>query len=301
MPNLSTFQSDNVVKMLLIGDSGNGKTGALASLALAGYKLRVMDFDKGIEPIKEAILKAGKPEALANVEYETFDDKFQIVGGNVIPRGVPTSVQEALKMLDYWGPKSKKDSTDLGKPSEWGRDAILVIDSLSHFCNAVMRYVQATNPAGASSGKNPSQPEWGSAQRIVEQALGLLYSEDFNTNVIVTAHVTYIQSKDQLDEDGKPAGAIRGLPNALGQALPPKIPTYFNHMLIVDKMGSGVHVRRQIKTVPDMLVNAKSPLSLSGIPATLPLETGLATYFDTALGKTKTGSAPQTATATTTK
>ena len=49
MPNLSKHQSSEFTKLLLMGDSKSGKTGALASLVLAGYKLRILDFDNGLE------------------------------------------------------------------------------------------------------------------------------------------------------------------------------------------------------------------------------------------------------------
>ena len=49
MPALSDHQSSQTTKMLFIGDSGSGKTGALASLAAAGYNLRILDVDNGVD------------------------------------------------------------------------------------------------------------------------------------------------------------------------------------------------------------------------------------------------------------
>ena len=45
-----------VTKMLLIGDSGSGKTGATYSLLRAGYNLRFLDFDKSIGDRLSAII-----------------------------------------------------------------------------------------------------------------------------------------------------------------------------------------------------------------------------------------------------
>lgn len=283
MSKLSDLETRQPVKMLLIGDSGTGKTGSLAALAQAGYKLRILDYDKGVQPIYEALKKANRLDAMDNVYFQTMSDKMQVVGANVIPRGVPTAISEGLKMLEYWGPKSCKGADDLGAPYKWGLDCVLVIDSLTHLCNAAMRYVQTAN---GNAGKNPTQPEWGNAQRIVEQMLELLHSEEFNTNVIVTSHVTYIQSDNTLDDDGNPSGPVKGLPTALGRALPPKIPSYFNIMLGVEVRGTGAFAKRKIVTVPSGNIPIKNPI-LSGIPAELPLETGLATYFDAVLGKAK--------------
>lgn len=282
MPTLENFNTRNPVKGLIIGDSGTGKTGALASLAIAGYKLRILDYDKGVHPIVEAIQKAGKPEALKNVIYQTMDDKYTVVAGRVSPRGVPEAFSRGLAMLDYWGPRSLPGSEDLGKPSEWGLDTVLVIDSLTHMCNAALRLAQCLNK---NSGElKITQPEWGMAQNMVEQMLSLLYSGEFKTNVLVLAHISYIQGKEKLDAEGNPAGEIRGLPSALGTALPPKIPAYFNIMLQMIRSGTGAHAKRYLTTVPSGVINTKSPI-LTGIPAQLPIETGLATYFNVALGK----------------
>ena len=46
MPNLAQHQSNNFTKMLLEGDSGSGKTGALTSLVAAGYKLQNVPSDE---------------------------------------------------------------------------------------------------------------------------------------------------------------------------------------------------------------------------------------------------------------
>ena len=42
MPPLSESTASHFVKLMYIGDSGTGKTGSLASLAAAGYKLRLV-------------------------------------------------------------------------------------------------------------------------------------------------------------------------------------------------------------------------------------------------------------------
>jgi len=49
MPKLGDHQSKSTTKMLFVGDSGAGKTGALASLAAAGYHLHIMDLDNGLD------------------------------------------------------------------------------------------------------------------------------------------------------------------------------------------------------------------------------------------------------------
>ena len=49
MPLFDQFAASQTIKALFMGHSGAGKTGALAALAAAGYNVRVLDLDKGVE------------------------------------------------------------------------------------------------------------------------------------------------------------------------------------------------------------------------------------------------------------
>ena len=71
MPSLSNHQSNSFTKVLLCGDSGSGKSGALASLVSAGYTLRILDMDNGLDSLKTFILR-DCPDKLNNVEYRTL-------------------------------------------------------------------------------------------------------------------------------------------------------------------------------------------------------------------------------------
>ena len=51
------------VKIMLIGENGSGKTGSLASLVCAGYKLRIIDTDKGVKILKSLLLDPHYPYA----------------------------------------------------------------------------------------------------------------------------------------------------------------------------------------------------------------------------------------------
>ena len=79
---LNELKEKMPVKMLLIGDTGSGKTGALASLAKAGYKLHILDFDNGVPVIASYLNEA----ELKTVEVEVLTDKMKVLpNGQVIP------------------------------------------------------------------------------------------------------------------------------------------------------------------------------------------------------------------------
>jgi hypothetical protein len=209
MPSLSAHQSNDFVKLLLTGDSGSGKSGALTSLVAAGYKLRILDMDNGLDPLKTFVMKEC-PELVDNVEFRTLRDDYKTTGAGVIVEK-PKAWVNMMKMLDHW----KYDDTDLGDPAEFGPDCIVVIDSLSFAADAAFDWAQSMNP-----GAKEPRTWYHVAQGQIESMLSLLTSATFKTNVIVLAHVRYSQNED---------GTLKGYPNSVGSAIGPAIPRYFNH------------------------------------------------------------------------
>ena len=65
MASIKNHTSVDVTKLLLVGDSGSGKTASLATLANAGYKLRILDFDNGLDILPEFLTDTG----VNNVSY----------------------------------------------------------------------------------------------------------------------------------------------------------------------------------------------------------------------------------------
>ena len=147
MPSLSNHQSNEFTKLLIEGDSGSGKTGALTSLVAAGYKLRILDFDNGLETLKQFILKEC-PEKIDNVEFRTLRDTRKASADGPIVTA-PKAFIDAIKLLDRW--KYKDDAGnefDLGIPAEWGPDCILVLDSLTFFSDAAFDFRVPLVPKG---------------------------------------------------------------------------------------------------------------------------------------------------------
>lgn len=269
MPRLSDHHSQETVKMLFIGDSGSGKTGALASLVKAGYELAILDFDNGLDILFNILREEpNASELLSRVYYATCVDKLKTISGVPVPDGVPKGWSSALKLLDNW----KEEDVDLGQVSTWGPERILVIDSLTFASKSAFRYVDTIN-----SFKDARQT-YGEAQKQIEGMLGLLYSDTVKCNVIITSHITFV------DVDG---GFTRGYPSSIGKALSPQIPRYFNSVIEAKTKGTGPNAKHVIITVPDGMIELKVPTLPGKIPAELPLETGLATFFEAQVGKLK--------------
>lgn len=258
MPSLSAHQSNDFTKLLLTGDSGSGKSGALASLVAAGYKLRILDMDNGLDPLKTFVMK-DCPELADNVEYVTFRDDYETTKTGIKVKK-PQAFVAAMKLLDHWKYDNAGTPIDLGPPADFGPDCIVVLDSLSFFSDAAFNWAESMNPTA----KDPRQWFY-SAQQAVESALALLTSGSFRTNVIVSAHVRYTTGDD---------GANKGYPNAIGSALGPTIPRYFNHWAqCANKAG-----KRTIQTAATATFDLKNTKPFE-MEKTYDLSDGLAKFF----------------------
>ena len=257
MPKLSERANSSLVKVLFVGNSGAGKTGALTSLVKAGYRIRILDMDNGLDALS-AHVREECPDNLDLIDFETVRDQYKSSPAGPQIRGAPRAFVQATKLMDEW--------TDGTKPMEWGRDVIFVLDSLTQFSRAAFAWARGMNPGA----KEPRQ-WYKTAQDAVEDVLAMLTSDSFNCNVIVISHVDIREQKD---------GTVKGFANSIGSALGPRLPAYFNTMLLSETSGTGKAVRRRIKTVPTTLIDLKNPAPMR-IESELPLETGLATVFKT--------------------
>lgn len=255
MPDLTQHQSGSVVKLLVLGDSGTGKTGSLVSLVKAGYKLRILDFDNGLDSLKAYVMRDCQDKA-KNVVFETLRDRIK--GSTVGPifEGVPSAFTKAIQFLTKWG--------DLGDPAKWGSDTVVVLDSLTFMSDAAFNWAKAMSPGV----KDPRQWFYTAQQRI-EEAINMLTSEAFATNVLIMCHVRYVSRED---------GTTKGYPNSIGSALSPQIPAYFNSCLQLETSGTGKTLKRQFRTLSSAMIDLKNPVPFK-LPETLPIETGLADFM----------------------
>lgn len=265
MPSLAKHQSNNLTKLLLIGDAMSGKTGSLVSLVKAGYKLRILDFDNKLDVLKYYILNEC-PELIDNVEVRILRDKRKTIATGSILDGKPKAFVDGMKLLDNWKYTDEEtgQEIDLGKPSEWGPDCILVLDSLSRFCDAAFDFREPLVPVG-KSGERDMRAVYGDAQDAVEMTIATLTSANFATNVIVIAHVQYMELGD---------GQTKGFPQGVGQKLSPKLPQYFpSCILYTNKAG-----KRTIQTNSTPLVDLANPAPFK-MEKSYPIENGLADFF----------------------
>lgn len=238
----------------------SGKTGALTPLVAAGYSLRILDFDNGLETLKQFVLKEC-PERIANVEFRTLRDKRKATATGTAIDGSPKAFVNALKMLDNW----KYDEVDLGPPAGWGPDVILVIDSLTFMSDAAFDFREPLAVRGRD-GHYDMRAVYKDAQDAIEDVLATISSEWFETNVIVISHIRYLERED---------GTRKGYPTAVGAAISPIIPRYFNSVALCQTSAGG---KRTIQTAATAMIDLKNPKPFEMLPS-YPIGTGLADFF----------------------
>ena len=253
-------------RVLLIGVSGCGKTGCLASLANAGYNLRVIDLDDGLDPL----ISYTRPEFRKTINYVTLQDQVEVTGSEMRPKGgIADAYGETISLLMNW----VDDDVNLGPISSWGPEDVLVIDSGTRLAEYMVNHQMMMNPG---------MTRWEAKGKAVDPMHGLLNnlaSGHLKCNIIFIVHV-------QPLEDAV-TGRMTLVPSVGGKILPPKVGSFFNSMLTVADLGQGLQLSKVLRTVSDGSMALKNPAP-QVIPYELPLELdadgyatgGMAKFFE---------------------
>ena len=238
-------------KFLISGDTGSGKTGSLASLIKAGYRVRILNLDNGIEVLRYVLT----PEEQTRYDSVEFRTLYEVSGGRVIPIDIMRTMMELLEsVLEVW-------PNDRTEAAEWGENSVLVVDTLTQLGFEALEWGKRQAPVGGS-GKQHGQAAFFSAQTVITQFLSHITAPQFKTNVIVFTHLEEVNGRlwPSIEAGRKPLH---------------KIPRHFNTWLQTDQNASG---RREIYTSERGNISLKFPNPKA--PSTLPAETGLATLVE---------------------
>lgn len=319
------------VKMLGMGYPKSGKTPSLIPLLLAGYKVRMMDYDDGTA----SLLRFIPEDQLDKIDLDVvvLKDEVDLQEGKAYAstKGLPAAYKRGWELMREWK-YSKPDGTvvNLGKPKDWGPDTILVVDTLTGHGNAAMRRIKSLN-SSVQDLRRLSFP----AQQEQEAFLDLLTHDALKCHVIIFSHLKVIGPKEpelQKTTGLSPAEAsavetantikaenaarqmelvpTRIYPTAVGSALPPHICKALNTVVHYKKaVTDGGRVKRVISWEPCEEMDLAVPAVVKGDNGKpvfeVPQETGLLKIFEAVAGKLQKPAveqaAPVTATATTTE
>lgn len=303
MPSLIDPTNENG-KILLIGDQGSGKTGAKAALVAAGYKLRMIDTDRGFKilrslltdpryPYASYMKRAGiDPTEPGRISYIPIDVPIDFMEVKGYRNGKPHNYsvlspisaaawETVTRLLKEWKDTSDGKSISLGGMTDWGPDTVLDFDTMSTLAELAKYWMQdMNNHLGAL--EDDHGRDSGGAQELIMRLMSKLTNSAVLCNVIVSGHIKRVDmsndvpmSPEQRLRDNKPVDA-QGFPAVVGKATSPYIGKKFNDVFIVKSETIGGSVRRQIHSIPVDNTNAKNSVWLEN---SYPLSTGLAEIF----------------------
>lgn len=289
-------------KMMIVGYPGGGKTGAIAPLVNAGLKIRMLDTDGNLAPL----LRFSDAGMLAkNVDIIQLEDKLKGGSSWMECDGVPTAFTDACRAMKRWryhastgkvldaAAAAKTDPkliVDLGEPEkDWGRDTVLVLDSLTGLGRCAFRRVLAMNNRTPA---NTRDSDWGQAMKDEETFVEMITSSDNQFHVLILAHLKMVGPRDvrkgdsdltkNIKEQQAELVVTRLFPSALGWALPQTIHEHVDTMILAEaQMVAGDRVKRVLRTIPRPELDLKLPAVLE---KELPLDTGLLTIFNALTG-----------------
>lgn len=281
MTSLVKIAQSPLARVLIVGFPGAGKTGALAALANAGYKIHLASFGANLEPL----IRFVKPENYGNVEVEQFADAMK--GGNrmVELKAEATAFRGFTQKLDKWTTEDAEGQViDRGSINTWGPQDILVLDDLTGMGDAARRrtlFVNNRNPLTSR------RQDWGAAAADQDAIIARI-AADAKCHFICLSHLKLIGPDEGNEDDAdwqkeiKEARAqemrTRWYPTALGRQLPQFIHRHFGTMLLAEAKMKGGKVVRVLRTVPTEALDIKVPAT--DVPDELPIDTGLLTVFN---------------------
>ena len=236
MPSFATYNPNSLVKAIVVGQTGAGKTGLLSTLLKTPLidRLLVLDFDHGLN-----ILKSYADEKeLSKLFYQSFD--------KTKPDAAPNAVQLAM----HW--KTKEE--DHGHYSSWNYKTVLVVDSLTFMgdafiCNAEEDMKRRKDPRAAHR-----QAIMGEAQGNMEKFVAHCFFR-LPCNVIFNTHIRTVEEE----------GVFTGYPSTIGIALSQRIGRYVNDMWRIDHKPNKPPADRIIRTTSDrkMMLKNSAPTVLN--------------------------------------
>jgi hypothetical protein len=260
-----------LIKMLFMGQSGEGKSTSIVPLGIPGYlnnpgyELRVLDFDSKFEEVARSTLARFLKEGLITKDQhdksltENYDicpcsEEQSIVSAREGKRTVKklgintaTAWSTAIRQLEKWSPTLNENT-------------VLVIDSFTHAVRAIVNFTQELN------GKLNQSLEWRDYQDPQHLAESLMFAcADFPCHVIVTGHADPIEINKpttQVNDKGEVIDElvdVQMCPISVGKAGRVKLPSRMNHLLVASSEGKGAASRRYVYTAPRVGVVTKTP------------------------------------------
>ena len=220
-------------KIILMGESGSGKTYSIRTLLKAGIRPMVLFTEPGMETLSDipkdkwsyAYIKPSTDgwenliSSATKVNTLNFDTLSKMGDVN---RSKHTQFIDVLNICKSFVDHEGKD---WGPVQDWGTDRCLVIDSLSGLSDMIMQLVVGSKPVRQLQ-------DWMIAQNTLEAFVNKCVT-DLNCWFVLITHVE--REKDEI------SGGMNIMVSTLGRKLAPKLPKYFSDAILAHRIGKDFY------------------------------------------------------------
>lgn len=242
---------------LLLGATGSGKTYSLRSLVTSGVQTFVLFTEPGMRTISDIPCTEGLHWRYISPALSSFTDmastadkvnrSFDLESLTKIKNWDKTKHRQWLEVITSMNSFTcDRCGVNFGGIDEWKTDRAIAIDSLSGLSIMAMDFVAGPKPVKAPA-------DWGTAMDQLERFLNRMCTGT-QCHFILTAHLE--RERDEV------SGGIQLMASTLGQKLAPKIPRYFDDVILcrreIDKFywstaASNVDVKGRNLSIGDKL------------------------------------------------
>lgn len=217
-------------KIILLGDSGTGKTYSIRTLLDAGLEPFVLFTEPGMETIGDIFSNpkvhykylppgqvgwAGLRKIGEMVNQLSYDGIAKMSDAN------KTRYNELLQVIDVCNNFIDQHGVAYGDIETWNTDRVFVIDSLSGLNDMASMLVVGGKPV-------KGQQDWQVAQNMLKFLINKICTS-CHCSVVLMAHIA--RESDEV------TGGTRLMVNTLGKALAPDLPAYFSDVIQTVRMG----------------------------------------------------------------
>ena len=222
--------------MLLLGDTGDGKTSAIVTLIEAGITPFILFTEPGMSTIGARLAELGLEDKVhwhyisqGGAGWGEMEKMAKNV--NTMPFEAITKMQDPNKRkYTQWFDvlqncanfRCDRTGETFGDVTEWGTDRALCIDSLSGLNQLAMNNTKGSRPT-------TSMPEWMMAQDTLERFVNKLCT-DLKCHMVMTAHLE--REQDEV------TGGVTLMASTLGKKLAPKMPRNFDDVIRCKRTGT---------------------------------------------------------------
>jgi hypothetical protein len=248
-------------RILICGEPAAGKTGALAQLANAGYRLMIHDFDQNSRVIGSYLTDKAAEVYLNTYAAAKITGTNLFAGSGQASKQALSEMRRFCSMLEQW---KVQGAEDLGACTSWTPRDVVVIDS-GTFLGELLLLAAQEDPETKKDGRSL----YNVAGKYYGAILDHLTGNKMGATVIM---LTHLMQTGEKDDQGKIVGKARDVPVGVGEKFSKKMQTYFSDIwhLEVDRAGNRTFKtaatdKASLRTSAPSLIKGAEPYDLASM------------------------------------